>query len=408
MKIALFRRPDTVHIIRMAKRFNELGHEVVLIYFKRKRDEIDYDLPELSKRGVKIVSAFEPLSANAATRLLRYLIRRFGGKIGEKFGEMVIHKQIAKSLDSILLDEKPDILLAYSIQFYGQILAYTNFQPTSIYIIGSDFYQQNPASISEYKRCLQKCTIIQGPHMQFFDDLKQIYDVDDSKFKVTIDGIDNEIFNYNKLSPKFEELKKKFGIPLNKKVILSPRSLSPIYNWEVLLQAFAKASSIHSKFHLYLLSGYTKNSNISKAKRLIKLNGLNDKVSLNSNFLSSYELAEINLISDFCVSIPKTDMLGYSIIECMVMKSLPILGELENYHYFYGDDAIYTKKDIPSLKMTFQNLPNLSSVDYKRMVENNYLKALKLDWRVTMKKTIEIYEDVVKSYKQTKNMNFTG
>lgn len=115
----------------------------------------------------------------------------------------------------------------------------------------------------------------------------------------------------------------RFGWPEDSLVVLSLRNFRPNTNLDVLLRAFARASSEEPRLRLVLAArgGWTR----AETEALIDQLGLRDRVA--THFAPPEELPELCASSDLGVSIASTDATPASMIESMASRLPMIMGE---------------------------------------------------------------------------------
>ncbi|MFA9385131.1 MAG: glycosyltransferase [Vibrio cyclitrophicus] len=140
------------------------------------------------------------------------------------------------------------------------------------------------------------------------------------------------------------QVRKKFGIPNEAIVVLSNRRITPLYNIDIILNAFNDVVKERGNIYLVQVEGDSDKKYVDKI-----INGacIKNFVFL-PGFLSQSYLNELLCASDYTISLPNTDQLSSSIIEGLACNSVPILSEIKAYKPL-EDVSIITKIKVDSL-----------------------------------------------------------
>lgn len=136
----------------------------------------------------------------------------------------------------LIKETKPDIIHAHYVTSYGHLAALTKLKPFVMTAWGSDILvapREHWLVKQIVRYVLKKADFItcDAAHMK-----KAMVELgaDDSKIKIINFGIDTRKFSPGE---KNNELRKKIGFPKNSKIVISLRSLEPIYDIESLIIA---------------------------------------------------------------------------------------------------------------------------------------------------------------------------
>jgi glycosyltransferase involved in cell wall biosynthesis len=176
--------------------------------------------------------------------------------------------------------------------------------------------------------------------------------------------------------------------------LLSPRSMKPLYNQHLLVEAFAGLRARYPGAQLTIINDQAEPAYAAKVRDLVASLGLNEAIS----FLpqqTPQELAERYLHADLVVMIPSSDGTPVSAIEAMLMSRPVLLSALEYDQDLFSDATCWR---VPNLTVqgVQQALEELLSPASLRLLNertlNAYLTARKLaNRRVEMDRVRTLY-----------------
>jgi glycosyltransferase involved in cell wall biosynthesis len=155
-------------------------------------------------------------------------------------------------------------------------------------------------------------------------------------------GIDRNLFHPHGSAVSRERL----GIDANAFVVLSPRSMSPLYNQDVILRAHQLLLQRHPNSTL-VLCDFLADPKYREALRALARNlGTADKI-LWLKEVAREQMPVLYSASDVAVSIPKFDGMPVSVIEAMACGAVNVVGDLPNYRELLqdGKNVLYTRQD---------------------------------------------------------------
>ncbi|MDD5593719.1 MAG: glycosyltransferase family 4 protein [Candidatus Margulisbacteria bacterium] len=231
---------------------------------------------------------------------------------------------------------KPDILHIICVHPYNAVAALLGFHPLVITAWGADILPEQGALKAFSSRLLLRLAIYRADHViGVSQEIKSL--LDQKKKKRTPShlikfGVDHEVFNENETAGS---LAKKTG-NADEIVVFCPRALTPIYNIDVVVEAFRLVLLKHKKAKLVLKSyGSGDDADyLSGLKASIKKAGMSDSVSIIDGWLTERELADIYKSSDLVISIPSSDGMPTSVLEAMacgvpvIASDLPSMKEI--------------------------------------------------------------------------------
>lgn len=241
------------------------------------------------------------------------------------FSAVKNHYRTAKRIKASVRKIKPDIIHGQGLNFSGIWAMLTGFKPLIVTVWGSDVANYEKFILPErwlIKKTLNQAKIITVTSLATSGQKAIEIGADREKIHLVHFGIDLNLFR--KESTFF--LKKKFGLA-NKKIIFCPRSHKPLYNIDVLIDAFGQALKEEPRAMLALVEG---NKNDPWEKNLsykIKELKLQDKILLLSRVQNDKMVDYYNL-ADVVVSIPSSDGCSVSFLEAMACEKKIVVTRL--------------------------------------------------------------------------------
>ena len=290
MKICYLANGKSIHTERWCKHFAGLGHEIHLITFA------PADIP-----GIKIHHV------NA-------------GDLSVKGGnwKVLLKKNAVKKVIKAIA---PDILHAQYATSYGVVGALCGFHPYIITALGTDVLVSPKRSFvyrTLVRYALRKADWVtaMAEHMR-----KEIIDlgINEKKVSTVMFGIDPMIFNRveRKIDP-------------NRFVITSTRNFEPIYNIQLLLEAFKIAREKMKDPFLNLIGDGTLRASLEK---YVNENGLKDQVKFFGK-IPQPQIADVLRHSDLFVSTSLSDGNNVSLNEAMACGCISLATDIPaNRHW---------------------------------------------------------------------------
>ncbi|WP_157605954.1 hypothetical protein [Schlesneria paludicola] len=127
-------------------------------------------------------------------------------------------------------------------------------------------------------------------------------------------------------------LRQKAGLPLNEPIWTVNRRTHPHYRTREVIQGFFKFCDSGGQGRLVLLCGESQADYMQGVRELIEQSRFRDRVTFIERMLPHAEVAAWLKLSDFGISVPKTDMLSVSTYQALGCGAVPILSDLESYN----------------------------------------------------------------------------
>lgn len=362
MKILYIAPANSIHTYRWVKFFHEKGNEIILV--SSEKPLFDFSFLDF----YQIETPYKSFKLN----MLKGIFKIF----------------------KIIRKLKPDIIHVHYIRRLGWIPAILNFNPLVITPWGSDLLQEsafeNKLSKFLTKLSFKKSDLVTGDSYTL---IKIAKDFGAKNTELITFGVEENKFF--KLDNQY--LKEKFSFPSDSFIILSPRALTPLYNTDKIVLAFAEISKIYNDIYLIVLDYNTNNNYKSELENLINTLNLSNKVKLMKE-LKHEDLNEIYNLSDLIVSIPTTDGTPATFFESMLC-GIPIISiNLTAY-----DGIVEDNKDILFInKLDVDLLGNKIETVYKKetdldtIIRNGIATAKKNSFEMQMEKVVLLYQNLLK------------
>lgn len=288
MKICYLINPSSIHAERWMRYFAQMGHKV---------HAVGFESPEFKIDGVH----YHIVPTNKKLLYFTFLFK------------LIQFRRIIKEIC-------PDIIDAHYVTKYGVIAALTNFHPLVVTAWGSDILIQpkrNPLWKFVVKYAFKKADLIVCRSPLVREEISKL-GVEASKIRIILLGVDSDKFHP---VPEAEKLKQELGIGQSAPVIISTRSLSPIYDVETLIKAvpLVLAEIPEAKF---IVIG--KGEQQSYLQNLTRSLGILESVKF-VGWVPHTEVPGYLSSSDIYVSTSLSDGTSNSLLEAMACQLAPIV-----------------------------------------------------------------------------------
>lgn len=178
--------------------------------------------------------------------------------------------------------------------------------------------------------------------------LNNINDYRDKTIRVTW-GVDLHKFHPDR---DVSWLRKNLALTSDVQVIFDPRKARPIYNKDIILEAFAKYLVRTSRPAVLLSSGlFGSTSYTDQLKKKARDLGIIDQVRFIEKIDPS-EIPDYYVLADITISVPSSDGLAHTVYEAMACESFLIISDLPAYKGIVEDGVtarLVPVRDIDSL-----------------------------------------------------------
>lgn len=141
-------------------------------------------------------------------------------------------------------------------------------------------------------------------------------------------GVDSGFFKRDEAGRA--RVRARFGRSAKDVVVLSPRSLQPLYNIDLIVDAFARAAQKRKDLFLALTETGVSPPYLASIRAQAAALGIADRIQFWGRFERA-ELPSLYSAADLVVSVPRSDGLPQSLFEAMACETPTILGDLETY-----------------------------------------------------------------------------
>lgn len=358
LKICYLANGQSIHTRKWVKYFADKGNCVHLITFHN-TDQIE---------GVKVHNLKYSSKLSYPTRILA----------------------VKKAVEEI----HPDILHAHYVSNYGVYATLTGFRPFVVSSWGSDVSIEPKESM--IKKCLVKY-VLKKANLITVDSESSIklvmnFGAHSEKVRLIGHGVNLKIFN-----PLVEnkKLKEKLKIPISSPVVISTRSLEPIYDVETLIKAVPIVlRSISDAYFIIACDGSLRRKLETMADEL--------RVSNNVRFVglvSQVELAQLLCSSDVYVSTSLSDTTSVSLLEAMACGLPVVVTELEGNMEWIKNEVngfLFPKGDFRMLADRIIYLLRNEDTRKKFGAVNRQIVKERADYEKEMSKMEELYKNLIR------------
>lgn len=291
LKICLVANTVSPQNEKLVRYLLDQGHEIHFISLDEKEisGAINYHIKQK-----KLVNKFLPW----------YLFQGFLNK-----------RQALVELQALIAKIKPDVVHGHGVNFAGILAYYSGFEPVVVTTRGSDIMKIRKKPMFEQyliKQTLKNASIVTGSSLALRDQALKL-GTPKANWRDVFFGIDLDVFK----PVDTEKLKNDLKIT-SEKVIFCPRTVAPIYNTDILIQALAAIEEENWK--LILLKYRADASYLIKIQALIKeLNLVDHVIWLES--ADAVKMNQLNNLADVVVSLAQSDGAAVSFLEAMASQA---------------------------------------------------------------------------------------
>jgi len=209
-------------------------------------------------------------------------------------------------------------------------------------------------------------------------------------------GIDTQVFR-SCLSRERTELRAQLGISNQDVLISSMRALSPAYNQEIILDAFAAAlSGITKRAYLLFKTFNAEPSYVERLKTKVREYGIGDKVRFVGE-MPEAALPSLYAATDLVINYPRQDGFPVTLLEAAACQRTVICAALETYSDMIADDNIIWVSENNCFALTNALIRTANAYEYS---DNRFPRARAtvvsaFSRRNYQERLAEIYESVM-------------
>ena len=369
VRICYLANAQSVHTHRWVRYFVENGHETHVISFENA--QIEGTTVHVLKLPVLVKNATYPLKMASIYRI-KTLIKRI----------------------------KPDILHAHYAINYGLFGALCNFNPFVITAWGSDVLIDPSARfLSMIKKPIAKYALKKADLITT-DSISSIravvgFGVDEKKVKLIIHGVDLRVF---RPVENREEFKKDLRLPESHQVVISSRSLEPIYDVSTLIRAAPYViNKCPNTCFLIVGDGTLRHQLEELACKL----GVIKYVRFVGS-ISNEEMPKFLGLSHIYVSTSLSDTRSVSLLEAMACALPVVVTDLEGNRECVEDGVngfLFPKGDFRMLAEKIVYLLRDKDIRRKFGVVNRRIVEKEADYEKEMSKMEKLYKNLIEAYR---------
>jgi glycosyltransferase involved in cell wall biosynthesis len=256
--------------------------------------------------------------------------------VDSKLSKYFSYIKLLLKIRIIIKKFKPDIIISHYVKSYGIIAFLSRFHPHISVIYGSDIYNVSKILKPIIRLSLQSADKIHISSNSTLDFLKSEYYLNQRKIYIFHWGIDEQVFNQNSNKESFplSNITKEFNLARTSKYIISPRSIRPLYNHELILRSFAKINKKYPKYKLIFLYYFSEKykSYYDLLKKLSRKLNLKNQVIWIDRLLNKKEMADVLSISEVLINLSTHDLLASTLLEGIACECFPIVSNLKPYY----------------------------------------------------------------------------
>jgi glycosyltransferase involved in cell wall biosynthesis len=175
------------------------------------------------------------------------------------------------------------------------------------------------------KRALDASAFITGDNLELVNSVIDWFQIPPEKVHLNRWGVEENLFHPK--ANRLEELRKKYGIQPNQQVILSPRGMKPIYQGELILDAFEKLVPQHPEVKFIMFSaGYEVSKAVKEKAVLLGKNHPNFYYEF--GLIPREEVIELWSLVDMFISAPLYDGYSNAVAEGRYGGAIPIVNTI--------------------------------------------------------------------------------
>jgi glycosyltransferase involved in cell wall biosynthesis len=250
---------------------------------------------------------------------------------------------MSKALGRVAARIEPDLVHAHYLTEYGWMAAREHLRPLVCSAWGSDVLGVRGIARRRSRRALDASALVLADSAELARE-SQALSTREVHVEILRWGLDLESF----APGDADEARKALGLPLDGPLVAGVRGLSPVYNPELLLEAFAAVRSRRPDARLLLkhpLPGLPR-----KIGAVIERLSLVDAVTVLGN-VPAEQLPDVYRAADIVVSIPSSDSSPRSVWEALACRRPVVVSDLPwaRDELAPGDQALIAPLDVEAI-----------------------------------------------------------
>ncbi|MBA4375087.1 MAG: hypothetical protein C0401_02800 [Anaerolinea sp.] len=358
MRILYFTRSQSPHDVRFTKALAQTTHQVFVLCLER-------DMVRQWPEGVTE-------------------IKWKGLRPGQGWGQTL---RLVQQLKKVIVEVRPDLIHAGPIQRVAFLVALAGFHPLISMSWGTDLLleaDQNPFWRWVTRFTLERTDILVGDCI-IVGRKAASFGVSPDRYKMFPWGVDLAHFK-----PEGSALLRERLGWQDKMVLLSNRSLEPLYGVEDVVNAFILSAQSNPDLRLLL---YSKGSQEARIQNLIHENGVEDKVFF-GGLASVEELPDVYRSADLYLSASHSDGSSVSLMEALACGLPVIVSDIPGNQEWVTDGEhgrLFADKNIVSLAEKILKTESDTGVLLKMKKKNRELAEQRADWKMNFQVLLDAY-----------------
>lgn len=218
---------------------------------------------------------------------------------------------------------RPDLIHAHFLNPNAWYAAASGFRPYVTTTWGSDLFQVSKFTSILNRWSVRKAALNTADSQEAVDRLEDMVGVPNRVALIQF-GVDTEIFSPGR---PHVDLRRRWSIPIEAKVIISPRILRPLYNTLTIAEAFCDEAKRHSNWYLVFLAYVADKDYQQRVVDIIASAGLLDRVRFIPG-VSHEEMPDLYRTADVVLSVPSSDTTPVTLLEAMACDVPVIASDL--------------------------------------------------------------------------------
>lgn len=290
---------------------------------------------------------------------------------------------------------RPDLVHGFEALAFGYATARCNRFPTVLTPFGNDIFDWPRQSvIARYlvKRALRGVDAIStnAPGLETY--LQEEYGVDPARVDCFSWGADLEIFQPG-LVDEARVFGKRFAIPDDAQVVLSPRKMKPYWGIELIAEAVPEIiRRMGGKIVFVFLRSSGDADFEAQLRQRLEDQGYAANVRFVTERLTPDEMAAAFNRANAFISVPKTDLLSCTVMEGVACGCAAVLADLPYYHSRVqeGIDGFYVSEY--NAEALADAVQKALSADLGKNAVNAEETRLQDDWNISVAKMEALYK----------------
>lgn len=330
MHIAILNDANNFHTQKWAKNIAAAGVKVTIICFD-----------DFQRSEVPVIALKPRFSRNAFPNFLTFLM------MGKEFAD-------------VLEKEKVDVVFAINVTPYGILARKTRFKPCILFAAGMDILEFPPKEKinialqtrnwnnteedtsflaklkytirhfivrKEVKKALDFANVIMGDNLVLTNAIEHWFDIPKKKIRLNRGGVEPELFEVGE--EKLAAIRKKYAIPSDKKIVLVPRGLKPIYQADIIVNAIEILQKQGRKDTYFIVLGTYSAIAPSTDKQLLAISQQSDFLFYQKETVDREEMSALWHCVDAFISAPIYDGYSAAVAEGRYAGAIPIVNDTE-------------------------------------------------------------------------------